>query len=651
MEIIKTLDTYTEISPSGTGIRMFVTDNLLPINRKNGNIEIANHLKYFSLTGNHLEGTPNTIEARHSEIKEIYAEIFGTPGQTDPKVEEKTVKPVDLDDDAVLTKARAAKNGPLFVKLFDQGDIGNYHSHSEADLALCYLLSFWTGRDADSIDHLFRRSKLFRSKWDEVHVRGRTYGEETILKAIAGTKEVYNGKKERKTKTAKVFFSLTDLGNAERLVSKCGDDIRYCHQRGRWLLWTGDHWKWDETKAIERKAKLTVRSILSEAMKTDNNRVKDVGKHAIRSENLTRFRAMITLAQSEKGIPVLFRELDVDPWLIHLRNGTLDLRTGELREPRRVDMITRLIDVNYDRAAPCPVWINFLSQVMSGNQALITFLQRAVGYSLTGDIREQVLFFLYGRGANGKSTFIETITGLFGPYSKHTRPETFMAKKTDGPSNDLAELDGVRMVAAVELEEGRRLAEVLAKQVSGGDTMKARYLFQEFFEFRPQFKLWLCGNHKPRIHGTDHAIWRRIRLIPWTVTIPDDKQDKDLTMKLKAEWPGILVWAVEGCLDWQKNGLLAPDEVMAATADYRKEMDVLGDFFDACVTVEAGASVPAKDLYEAYCKFLDDNGENIRERLGKKKFNQRVADRGHDSYTGPGRRLIWIGIGLINDEQ
>jgi putative DNA primase/helicase len=285
---------------------------------------------------------------------------------------------------------------------------------------------------------------------------------------------------------------------------------------------------------------------------------------------------------------------------------------------------------------------------MSGNEGLITFLQQAVGYSLTGDTREQSLFFLYGRGANGKSTFIEAITGLLGPYSKHTRPETFMAKKSDGVPNDLAELESVRMVAAVELEEGRKLAEVLTKQVSGGDKLKARYLFQEFFEYHPQFKLWLCGNHKPRIHGTDHAIWRRIKLIPWTVTIPDHQQDKSLPDRLKHEWPGILTWAVKGCLEWQSNGLSTPKEVQAATANYRKEMDVLGDFFENCVISGDNESVTVKDLYEAYTTFCNDNGEN-KERLGKKKFNERVTDRDFDQYRAGKNILTWRGLGMRED--
>jgi putative DNA primase/helicase len=441
-------------------------------------------------------------------------------------------------------------------------------------------------------------------------------------------------------------FRRTDYGNAERLVRTHGETIRFCTSRGKWLHWNGIYWQWDETGHIEILAKKTVREILSEAFGTNGEEFKAIAKHAAASENLFRIRAMITLAQTEPGIPILPHQLDSNPWLLTVRNGTLDLKNFTLRKHQKEDLITRLIEVEYHEGAPCPIWLSFLDRVFAGNERLIGYLKRAVGYSLTSDTREQCIFFNYGRGANGKTTFIETIKQLLDGYAKSTRPETFMKKNSEGISNDLAELENVRLVVAVELDEGRRLAEVLAKQISGGDTIKARFLFHEFFEFRPQFKLWLCGNHKPQIYGTDHAIWRRIRLIPWVVTIPEDEQDKNLCEKLKAEWPGVLSWAVEGCLEWQREGLKAPEEVLTATSEYRKEQDILSDFFEQCVTIGESEMVAVKDFYEAYVKFCEANGETMKERLGKKKFNKRVADQGFDSFrTGP-NVLTWLGMTL-----
>jgi len=236
------------------------------------------------------------------------------------------------------------------------------------------------------------------------------------------------------------------------------------------------------------------------------------------------------------------------------------------------------------------------------------------------------VFFLWGEGANGKSTFIGRITTLLGGYAKTTRPETFMVKSGDGANNDIAELKGARFVASTELEEGRRAAEVVIKQVSGGDEVKARHLFQEFFAFKPQLKLWLCGNHKPRITGTDHAIWRRIRLVPWSVTIPDAEQDKELAEKLERELPGILNWALAGCKDWQQNGLITPDEVMISTAAYREEQNVLKSFIDGCVVFEKDATVSVSELYEAYSRFYDENEGNQRFKLGKIRFNEKLDE-------------------------
>jgi len=662
-EIVKDLNSYSEITPSGKGLRIFVKGQLPDGARRKGPVEIYDDLRYLTLTGNHLQHTPETVEGRQDELVSVWRKFVA--GEKQEQHEKTIVTSNTIPDDELIQRAMSAKNGEAFKRLY-QGDFSDHPSQSEADLSLCCYLAFWTGNDAGRMDGLFRQSGLYREKWDRVHIQGRTYGEETTRKAIEGTVETYrpfngervqqmegsyNGNRLLRTlgqasgtslEGAPYRFAMTDLGNSERLVYLYGDFIRYCHARKKWFLWKGTHWKMDAVNEIEILGKDVVRAIPAEGRGKEGDDFKNVMKHAGRSENTMKVKSMISLAESE--VPISPDDFDRDPWLLNVRNGTLDLRTGELRAARKEDMITRILDVDYDPQAQCPTWTAFLHTVMDGREDLIKFLQQATGYSLTGDVREQVLFFLYGKGANGKSTFIEAVMNLLGAYSKHTRPETFMMKKEAGSSNDIADLDGVRMVAAVELEEGRRLAEVLTKQVSGGDTLKARYLFQEYFEFKPQFKLWLCGNHKPKIRGTDHAIWRRIRLIPWCVTIPDDRQDRDLPSKLKAEWPGILAWAVRGCREWQMEGLSKPDAVIAATADYRKEMDVLGDFFDTCVSIEDGASTTKKELYETYTQYCNNNGEDSRDRLGKKHFNARVGDMGFDTYITGKNVHTWVGL-------
>ena len=336
-------------------------------------------------------------------------------------------------------------------------------------------------------------------------------------------------------------LSLTDLGNAKRFASEHGRDVRYCHRWKKWLIWDGRRWVKDDTGTIQERAKETAIAILSEAAKElhDEKRKKLLAWQK-QSEFEHRIRALITLAQSEDGLPVRVEELDCDPMLLNLQNGTINLTTAEFREHRREDLITKVAPISYDPNATCPQWLLFLDRIMNGNNELISFLQRAVGYSLTGDTSEHALFLFYGTGANGKTTFLEVLRHALGDYVMSADFSSFIVSRGASVRNDLARLAGARLVTAVESEANRRLAEEVIKQITGGDTITARYLYSEHFEFRPQFKLFLATNHKPRIRGTDVAIWRRIHLVPFTVTISNEEQDKALPAKLRGEAPGIL---------------------------------------------------------------------------------------------------------------
>ncbi len=437
---------------------------------------------------------------------------------------------------------------------------------------------------------------------------------------------------------------LTDLGNAERLVREQGEDLRYCYPWGAWLAWDGRRWARDTTGEVLRRAKATIQAIYHDAAgEPDDKRRAALVAHARRSEADPRLRAMVHLAESERGMPVQPDDLDVDPMLLGVANGVLDLRGGGLRPHSRDDLLTKLVPVAYDPATACPRWRAFLDRVFAGDADVVDFVQRAVGYSLTGDTREQVFFFLYGTGQNGKSTFLETLRALLGDYGQAADFSTFLATERDGVRNDLAKLRGARLVTAVEAGEGRRLAEVLVKQVTGGDTITARFLFREFFDFTPVFKLWLGANHKPVIRGTDHAIWRRVRLIPFTVTIPEAERDRDLKAKLRAELPGILAWAVEGCLRWHRDGLGEPEAVRAATAAYRAEMDVLGDFVAECCVEDSGASVTAAALHAAYTAWAERQGEKP---LAPRTFGLRLQERGFRPRKGTAGRREWVGLRL-----
>jgi putative DNA primase/helicase len=260
---------------------------------------------------------------------------------------------------------------------------------------------------------------------------------------------------------------------------------------------------------------------------------------------------------------------DNDPYLLNVNNGTIDLKKGILKPHDPTDLITKLVPVDYDLNAEMPLAKEWLLEVMDGNQEMVSFLKRAVGYSLTGDTREQILLICYGVGANGKSTFFGLIQELLADYATATSTSTLMVKRTESIPCDVAMLKGARFVAAAEAEAGQHIAESLVKQLTGGDVITARYLHSNPFTFKPTFKIWMAVNHKPVIRGTDVGIWRRIRLIPFTVVFPDHKQDKTLPEKLREELRGLLAWAIAGCLEWQKSGLGVPDEITKATGDYR----------------------------------------------------------------------------------
>lgn len=436
--------------------------------------------------------------------------------------------------------------------------------------------------------------------------------------------------------------TLTDAGNAQRFAQQHGDNVRYCYVQRSWYIWTGTHWHRDAGDRIMRLAKETARSLYLEAATAPDKDLRQAtGTWARHSEAAGRLAAMVSLAQSEPGIAIVLDQLDVDPWALNCTNGTLDLKTGTLRAHRREDLLTKCLPIGYDPAAPCPVFDAFLDRIMASNAAVMSFLQRGLGYALTGDTREQVVFVGYGDGSNGKTTLLATAVTMLGDYAVSTGPETFMTKKPEHIPNDVARLKGTRLVLAVEAEAGQRLAEGLVKRMTGQDPMPARFLNQEWFEFLPTFKIFFMTNHRPEIRETSHAIWRRVKLVPFTVTIPDDEQDKHLPDKLRAESAGILAWMVRGCLDWQRDGLGEPDEVRAATAQYREDMDFLGDFLrDECVR-EPEASIAARALYEIYQAWATQGGQ--KKQLTETMFSLRLRARGLVKHkTNHGK--MWLGL-------
>ena len=352
---------------------------------------------------------------------------------------------------------------------------------------------------------------------------------------------------------------------------------------------------------------------------------------------------MLELAKSE--VPVLPDELDTHPWLMNAPNGVVDLRTGELRPHRREDMMTKIAGAEYDPKVPTPKWAGFVERVLP-DEELRVFVQRGSGYSATGDTSEQCLFINHGNGANGKSTWQEILAAALGDYAMRTPTKTLLATRSDSIPNDVARLKGARFVSASESEEGRHLAESLIKELTGQDTISARFMRGEWFDFKPTHKLWLSTNHKPQIRGTEDAIWRRIMLIPWNVQIPPAEQDRTLLEKLHSELPGILAWVVRGCVAWQREGLRPPDEVTRATAEYRAEMDVMSAFLDECCEQRANAWTYARDLYKAYEWWCMETGERAE---SQKRFGGRMKELYPSRRGGTRGAALYDGL-LLKEE-
>jgi putative DNA primase/helicase len=684
-DLIHRLDSYSEVSPSGTGVRILTRGTFADPKqgRRRGDFEMYRGERYLTLTGCHLEGTPTTIEPRQEAIDAIYAQFFSQPERPTGEPQANGHSP-NLEDAALLEKALSARNGGKLARLL-AGDIRGYPSPSEADLALASMFAFWT-QDSAQIFRLIRGSALFREKWERAD-----YRDATIAKALAGTFERWMPQKpstyaanghspsafdigppsppdescETIIETPHQPLPYSDQTNAETLVRWYGRDIRYCNEFKQWLFWDGHRWAYDTTQHVMRLAKNTIKRLAATASTLDDEAAKALLGHVKTSLSASRLKAMVTLAESEPGVAIKPSELDQNPWLLNCRNGTVDLRTGKLHAHRREDWITKCVNIDYDPNATCPQWCSFLWRVMDGPmpdevgheevlldrhsraEKLVQFIQRAVGYSLTGVVAEHVLFFLYGGGQNGKSTFSETLASLLGEYFQKAPTHLLMLKERANlgtPTPELARLFGVRLVMACEIGEGQRLNETQVKDLTGDDIIVARNLYQGFIEFRPTYKLWMYGNHKPTISGTDEAIWRRPKLIPFTVKIPDDDVIPLFREKcLLPELPGILAWAVQGCLAWQKDGLKVPDVVTEATQNYRREMDVVGHFIEDCCTCIPEASVKASTIYAEYCKWCEVNREVA---IKQRNFGVKLSERGFTSAKGTGGTRLWKGIGL-----
>ncbi len=439
----------------------------------------------------------------------------------------------------------------------------------------------------------------------------------------------------------------TELANARRFAATFGEDVRFCHAWRTWLTWDGTRWKIDDDGAVQRMGTNVADSLWYEVAKYHT---KDSIEFAGKTSKASGINAMLKLAASMR--PICVDKLDANHWLLNCPNGTVDLRTGELGPYRREDNITKLCPTNFNADAETYSFDHFLDGVFGGNATLIGFLQRLFGYCLTGDVREQCLPVFHGSGANGKSTLLTAIQDALGiDYSTTAPPSLLMEKKTPAHPTELAGLFGKRLVVAQETNQGARLAESTVKQLTGGDRVSARLMREDFWEFNPTHKLILCTNHKPRVKGTDHAIWRRLLLIPFANKFwnpakgesgPDElRQDKGLPAKLKAEAEGILAWMVQGCLAWQRDGLQVPDIVRAATEVYRSASDIVGRFVTECCLTIPSERVKFSVLYLALESWCEDAGDSVPSR---RFVGEWLRDAEFRDHSNNGRWYLGIAI-------
>ena len=654
-EFIHALRSYAELSPSGKGIHIICRGELPQGARRRGNVEMYDSGRFFTVTGNNI-GEYTAVEDCTEAIKPLHEKYLGGT-RSEPAQRVIQTAPLPCSVSEVLEAASRAKNGSRFQALY-AGNFAEYSSQSEADMAFCNMLAFWTGRNAALMDEIFRNSGLMRDKWDR-RQSGSTYGALTIQKACEQCENVYqppvrfrvnigsgnsgNAPEEPETK----LYTLDDMGNAKRFIDLFGEDFRYNYTDKTFLYWDGCRWAADQTGAVERSADVSVEAMSAEAEWYEKNGDEDAAKAFRKHIKASRSNKSKTnmLKEVQHNMPIMPFQLDKHKMAFNVPNGTLSLKSGQLVPAKRDYFITKFSPVEFpvwrnteltaDSSgdilrqtdnADCPMWRRFLDDIFGGDRELIRYIQKAVGYSMTGDTSEQCVFFLYGTGRNGKSTFLDVLREIFGDYVSNIQPETIMVKNSmgNGINSDIARLKGARMVTTVEPNEGVRLNEGLIKQLTGDDAVTARKLYGNEFEFKPEFKLWMATNHKPIIRGTDDGIWRRIHMIPFTVQIPVDKVDRQLKSKLEREYPAILRWAVEGCLLWQREGLKQPRAVLDMTREYRREMDVISGFLDDRCEVGEGFSAKSSELYAAYSAWCEANTEF---KMSNTKFSVEMEKR------------------------
>lgn len=656
-----TSDTYMEVSQSGKGIHAIFKGKIPGKRRRKANYEMYESGRFFALTGNTIG--PNKIQSlNQTEMKNLYEFLFGKDKIVNiSSFQDQPINDLSVSEiiNRMLTSAKGQRD-----KLFMQGGWERlYTSHSEADLAFANDLAFWTGKNFQKMDTIFRNSSLMRDKWDEK--RGATtYGIATLSKAINDTvntfntrdeeaKDVYGFNKVTEKKKNIPPRSWDDMGMAQRFLDQLPHRFLYSMTDKMWYAYNGSYWEQDNQGLIEKAADEVINNLKNESLvvqdDADKEKVQKAWLKFIKGER-SRSSKVNMINEIKHLVPVLHNQWDKEKMLLNTPSGYIDLTNGTLHDHDYKKMFTQETGVDYTEKVDCPLWIEFLNQTFQNDQELIHFIQKIVGYSLTGSNAEQVMFILFGNGRNGKSVLLNIIKYISGSYAKTMNATTIMQKRNSsgqGPTSDIARLEGARLVVSSEANEGDRIDESLIKQMTGGDTLVARYSYGRDFEFDPVFKLWMATNHMPKIYGTDEGIWRRLIIIPFTHTVKKENIDKNLEDKLKAESMGILKWAIDGAMMWQREGLNPPEVIKQASQDYREEMDVIEAFISESCVVGNEFKVKASELFDAYKKWADET--NNWEGMSNTKFGMEISKRFKKAKTKHG--IFYYGLDLNVNQQ
>jgi len=667
--IMELAPSYTEVSPSGTGLHIIGTGVLaqaIKATIKDGKVEVYNSVRYFTFTEDRVEGTPLEVcDIQHAinEIADLVAE----------ERDQAWTKPAPF---AVATSSDDEHLAYVYQTWTDRA-VGIMHSASQGNRhnsrvkagrlmggALSALRSagYPVMSDDDAVALIY--DALIPDEGEQRKERkaiedGITYGLQTPLTiwerrarveppppmAVASADHVLdiNAPADRRE------YHLTDLGNGQRMVDATTGRLCYVDKWKQWLVWDGRRWARGDDAGVAMLAHKVALSIYDDISKQPDDKRKEYIKWATNSESSQRLDAMVKTAR-----PYLTKSHDVfdrHPHLLVVANGVVNLRTGDVSPFDASQYITRTVDIPYDPQAQCPQWLAFLDRIFEGNVELIRFLNVAIGYTLTGSVDEHCLFFLYGTGANGKSTFLEALRMVMGDYYVTTSIEAMLASDATGSGATpyVAAMAGMRMAMASEMPEGRRFNESLIKDITGGGTITARHLYGDPFQFEPSHTMWISGNHRPRITGTDEGIWRRLRLIPFNAIILEAERRPmaDVLDEFRAELPGILRWAIDGAVTWYGWGLPKSQTVETATMEYRGDEDIVARFIaEQCVTGRTMQVLKHK-LLEAWQEWTERESEKAANGWSQRRFTEQIVRKGM-TLGGQGR-MFYLGIALRTD--